>query len=618
LKKSLFSTLLLGSALLLTPSLASASPGGTDSNGGHTCRTNCAQYGLNDGEYHYHRNGEIVRITNNNPSTPTPNTSSSAYNEAVKQGNILSSKFSAYNQAINSGEITKINNLYDSFTNQLKVVESKIGKVSGSSNRSTLNAKYVKPAKIAIERTIYEVSQYRLLNVINTNVSAGNIGKAISDTEKLERLKKRAEDIKEAGGYAALPTNVNKTLRSSEANNQGNLVSKLLANYNSAINSGVIWEVDSLYDTFTKQVRILESKIGQVSGSTNRTALNNKYVKPAKIAIERTIYEVSQLRLLDGIYDLIIDGKESEAEAKLKVLDRLKTRAVDIKKAGGYAALPNTINSSLVHEENYIREILNGGTIITPIEEMEVHYIDVGQGDSTLIITPEGKTILIDGGKESEGDTVLAYLADYGIDTIDLMVATHPDADHIGGLVPVLENLDVKKVVDSGKTHTTQTYLDYLNLIDQKNIPMEIAKEGSLLNVDSNLKIEVLNALEESSDTNDSSIVLKVSYKEADFLLTGDADTEIEEEMINEAYNLDAEVLKVGHHGSDTSTSQAFLEAVDPLFAAVSVGENSYGHPSKSVLDRLTNYGVDIYTTQQSGDIIMTTDGIEINVYTER
>lgn len=117
----------------------------------------------------------------------------------------------------------------------MKVVESKIGKVSGSSNRSSLNEKYVKPAKVAIEGTIYEVSQYRLLNAINTNVAAGNLGKAISDTEKLERLKTRAEDIKEAGGYQQLPSNVNKTLRTSEANNHGNLMSKLLANYNSAI-----------------------------------------------------------------------------------------------------------------------------------------------------------------------------------------------------------------------------------------------------------------------------------------------------------------------------------------------------------------------------------------------
>ncbi|WP_299087561.1 YHYH domain-containing protein [uncultured Metabacillus sp.] len=140
---------------MLTPSLASASPGGLDSNGGHTCRTNCAQYGLNNGEYHYHRNGEIVRVPSNTPSKPTVNTSNSAYNEAVKLGNILTSQLLSYNQAINSGEITKINNLYDSFTKQLKVVESKIGKVSGSSNRSSLNEKYVKPAKVAIERTIY-------------------------------------------------------------------------------------------------------------------------------------------------------------------------------------------------------------------------------------------------------------------------------------------------------------------------------------------------------------------------------------------------------------------------------------------------------------------------------
>ncbi|MFD2214888.1 MBL fold metallo-hydrolase [Metabacillus endolithicus] len=614
LKRKLVNTLLLGTTLLMAPVVTNASPGGLDSNGGHTCRTNCSQYGLENGEYHYHRNGEIVKVTTPTTNTSTKNTSNVAYQDAVNHGKVLNSKLSAYHQAINSGDIAKINGLYDAFTKQLKLVESKIGKVSGSSNRSSLNEQYVRPAKIAIERTIYEVSQYRLLSVISADIANGNIEKAISNTEKLERLKDRADEIKDAGGYQQLPSGVNKSLRASEANHQGNLLTHLLATYNEAINSGDIYEIDFLYDQFTKQLRITELKIGQVSGPNNRTALNEKYITPAKISVERTIYEVSQLRLMYVIVDLIESGQTSEIDSKFKVLDRLKNRADEIKDAGGYKALPSIIKEDLEGFEGELRNPQD----FSDAGLFEAHFIDVGQGDSTLLVTPNGKTVLIDGGKESEADQLIQHLTDLGIQTIDLMVATHPDADHIGGLVPVLEQFEVKKVVDSGKSHTTQTYMDYLALIDQKNIPFEIAQEGSFLNVDSAVTIEVLNSLEESSDTNDSSVVLKVSYDESDFLLTGDADAEIEAEMMAEGYNLDSEVLKVGHHGSDTSTSQAFLEAVNPIIAAVSVGDNSYGHPAPTVMDRLTSYGVELYTTLQSGDIIITTDGQEITVYTER
>lgn len=603
----------------MTPMITNASPGGLDANGGHTCRTNCSQYGLTTGEYHYHRNGEIVKVTKpttntSTPSTSTTTTSTAAYQDAVKQGNILKSKLSAYNQAINSGDMTKINGQYDVFTKQLKLVESKIGKVSGSSNRSSLNDQFVRPAKVAVERTIYEVSQYRLLNTISQNIADGSIDQAISNTDKLERLKKRAKEIKDAGGYQQLPSAVNNTLRSTEANHQGNLLNNLLAAYNAAINNGDIFELDYLYDDFTKQLRVAELKIGQVYGSANRSALNYKYVTPAKVAIERTIYEVSQFRLMIEIVDLIEGGQTDQIDAKFKVLDRLKVRADEIKQAGGYKALPDMINTDLEEFEQELRKPED----YSDLGLFEAHFIDVGQGDSTLLITPNGKTVLIDGGKESEADQLVQYLTDYGIETIDLMVSTHPDADHIGGLVSVLEQFEVRQVVDSGKSHTTQIYTDYLSLIDQKNIPFEVAQEGSFLDVDSAVNIEVLNALEESSDTNDSSIVLKVSYDESDFLLTGDADTEIEAEMIAEGYNLDSEVLKVGHHGSDTSTSQAFLDAVDPLIAAVSVGDNSYGHPAPTVMERLSNYGLDLYTTQQNGDILMTSDGQEITVYTER
>jgi competence protein ComEC len=243
-------------------------------------------------------------------------------------------------------------------------------------------------------------------------------------------------------------------------------------------------------------------------------------------------------------------------------------------------------------------------------DDMKVNFINVGQGDSILIITPNNKTILVDGGKRSEGDTVLSYLEKKGVTSLDLVVATHPDADHIGGLIDVLQQVEVKKVLDSGKSHTSETYLDYLSVIDEKDIPFRVAKTGEFLNLDPEAKIQVLNSGEGYSDNNDASIVLKVSHGEIDYLLTGDAGIEAEKNMIAANYDLEAEVLKVGHHGSDTSTSQAFVEAVNPVYGILSYGEgNSYGHPHDKVYNRLADNGVIISATAQGGTIEMSDDG---------
>nr|WP_240050999.1 lamin tail domain-containing protein [Metabacillus litoralis] len=219
----------------------------------------------------------------------------------------------------------------------------------------------------------------------------------------------------------------------------------------------------------------------------------------------------------------------------------------------------------------------------------------------------------MDGGRKSAGSKLISFLQEKGIQSIDLLVATHPDADHIGGLIDVLEQVEVKKVLDSGKPHTTQTYMEYLALIDQKNIPFEVAKKGSFITLDSDIKIQVLNSLNSSEDLNDSSVVLKLTYGVVDFLLTGDAGIENEADMVAN-YNLEAEILKVGHHGSDTSTSQPFVNEVDPETAILSYGENNYGHPNAGVVKRLRNIGAEIYSTFESGDIVVTTDGTNYDV----
>ncbi|MFZ3578974.1 S-layer homology domain-containing protein [Virgibacillus sp. DJP39] len=241
-------------------------------------------------------------------------------------------------------------------------------------------------------------------------------------------------------------------------------------------------------------------------------------------------------------------------------------------------------------------------------KDMKVHFLDVGQGDSILIETPNGKTILIDGGLQSAGEKIVDYLAKSGITSIDLLVATHPDADHIGGLIDVLEKVEVKRVLDSGKSHTTDTYLEYLNLIDQKNIPFDTAEVGSTIDLDADLEILIVSGINSSNDPNESSIVLKLSHGTVDFLLTGDASSENEETMIQN-FAVDAEILKAGHHGSGTSSSQAFLNAVDPEVGILSYGENNYGHPDEKVVDRLSDSGATLYSTYESGDIAITSTG---------
>ncbi|MFS0689415.1 S-layer homology domain-containing protein [Sporosarcina sp. 179-K 8C2 HS] len=244
-----------------------------------------------------------------------------------------------------------------------------------------------------------------------------------------------------------------------------------------------------------------------------------------------------------------------------------------------------------------------------PAPNMQVHFIDVGQGDSILIQSPNGKNMLIDGGDKSHGNKVVAFLKSKGVPTLDVVVATHPDADHIGGLPAVLNNFKVNQFIDSGKAHTTQTYLDLLTLIDKENIPFKVAKTGDVINLDSHIKTTVLYADENASDSNDASIVTRVAYGSVSFLLTGDAEAAIEQKMMSQG-NVKSTYLKAGHHGSNTSSSAAFINAVRPVGTILSYGkDNSYGHPHAEVMQRLNAVGSKIYSTAQSGDITVTTNG---------
>ncbi|MFF2177892.1 MBL fold metallo-hydrolase [Lysinibacillus sp. NPDC058147] len=250
---------------------------------------------------------------------------------------------------------------------------------------------------------------------------------------------------------------------------------------------------------------------------------------------------------------------------------------------------------------------------VTAGHEMRVHFIDVGQGDSIFIESPNGKTILVDGGVKGAGQEVVSYLKELGVNKIDIVVATHPDADHIGGLIPVINSIDIGQFYDSGKVHTSQTFEEMLTLIDTKNIPYNVPKTGDSIAFDDDINVKVLNANENATDNNDASIVLKIAYGNVSFLLTADAGIALEKEMMQS--DVKATILKAGHHGSNTSSSAEFIQAVHPEVTILSYGEgNKYGHPHAEVVDRLQAIGSKIYATAEAGTVIVSTDGVNYDV----
>ena len=243
--------------------------------------------------------------------------------------------------------------------------------------------------------------------------------------------------------------------------------------------------------------------------------------------------------------------------------------------------------------------------------EMQVHFIDVGQGEAILIQSPNGSTMLIDAGKRTSGQKVVSYLKKAGVTTLDKLVSTHPHADHIGGMQDVFANFKVGKVYDSGFPHSSKTYEDFLTTIDKKDIPFEIAKRGMKIDLDKDLDVEILHPNNNKKDANNSSVVIKLTYGSVSFLFTGDIEGEAEREILgSNKGKLNSTILKAGHHGSKTSTSTGFLSAVSPETAVIQSGAgNSYGHPHDETLSQLKNLGVKVYRNDLQGDIVVTTNG---------
>lgn len=241
---------------------------------------------------------------------------------------------------------------------------------------------------------------------------------------------------------------------------------------------------------------------------------------------------------------------------------------------------------------------------------LEVHFIDVGQGDSILVKSGE-EFMLIDGGKNSAADTVVEYLKSQNVNKIKYVIGTHPHEDHIGGLDDVIDTFDIEKVIMPNITHNTKTFEDVLDSIMNKGLGITQAKSGDRYDLgDAEMTILAPNK-EKYKDLNDYSVVVRLKYGNTSFMFTGDAEKISEDEMI-EVYgsSLKSDVLKLGHHGSTTSTTKRFLELVDPQVAVITVGkDNTYGHPHREILERVENEEIKIYRTDLDGTIVANSDG---------
>lgn len=248
------------------------------------------------------------------------------------------------------------------------------------------------------------------------------------------------------------------------------------------------------------------------------------------------------------------------------------------------------------------------------INPISVHFIDVGQGDSTLIQTAT-HNILIDAGEDSAEKDVINYLNKLNITKLDYVVATHPHSDHIGGLDGVINNFEVTNILMPDVTHTTKTFENLITAIETNNTNVIIAQANQTITLD-DITYTVLSPLRTSYDNlNNYSVVIKMDYNNVSFMFGGDAEKLVETDILNNNYNVDVDILKVSHHGSNTSSSPDFISAMSPTVAVISCGlNNDYGHPHQEVLQTLTANNAKLYTTPDLGNITVTTDGNLISV----
>lgn len=279
----------------------------------------------------------------------------------------------------------------------------------------------------------------------------------------------------------------------------------------------------------------------------------------------------------------------------------------------------NLTENELEESFNELIDDNNNKNIEIPLssKNITVHFIDVGQGDSIFIELPNNQTMLIDAAEANKSEIISNYIKNLNYSTIDYLVGTHPHSDHIGGLSNIINSFEIKYIYMPKAVSTSKTYENLLLTIANKGLKVKSAKAGLNILDTNDLKIDVIAPNSETyTNLNNYSAVIKIKYKNKTFLFTGDAETKSENEITE---NVKADVIKIGHHGSDTSSGESFVNKVKPEYAIISVGNNNkYDHPFNEIITRWENVGAKVYRTDLNGNIVVTSDGNTIEIKTSK
>lgn len=251
-------------------------------------------------------------------------------------------------------------------------------------------------------------------------------------------------------------------------------------------------------------------------------------------------------------------------------------------------------------------------------DSISAHYLDIGQGDSIFIELPNSECMLIDAGIGNKGEYIEDYIKNTGYDKIDYLIATHPHADHIGSMDYIVSNMNIGSIYMPNVIATTKTYERLLESVQEKGLKIRSAKAGMSIIDENDLSVDILGPVEiDEDELNNCSIIVKITYENDSYLFVGDAE---KEELRTVDADMSADVLKVGHHGSRTSTTEEFLEEVSPRYAVISCGtDNDYGHPHKETINLLEDFNVEYYRTDLQGTITVTSDGSQnYSIMTEK
>lgn len=261
--------------------------------------------------------------------------------------------------------------------------------------------------------------------------------------------------------------------------------------------------------------------------------------------------------------------------------------------------------------------LIPGEASQAPTGTLQVHFLDVGQADS-IFLTCGDESMIIDGGNVADSQLVVSYLQTQQVEKLSYVVNTHAHEDHVGGLAGVLAAFDADEVWCPVTTYESQCFADFVTYAERQGLSLTCPEPGDVYPL-GDAEITVLGPLGDYAETNNTSLILRVDYGETSFLFTGDAEATAETDLVESGYDLDVDVLKAGHHGSDTSSCYRFLRAVSPETVVISVGEdNAYGHPGEDALSRFRDAGAAVYRTDLQGAVVLCSDGEEITVETER